>query len=743
MPLTMLGGLLASSSKRSKVLIAAGVVAAAAYRAYSTSSSSSSSSSSKSKSPQKHKSSDAAAGVGKDGKLVKKRVAVDRIFFRRLAKIMRILIPSYTCVEFRYFMSLTVLLLLRSGLSVYITSILGRNAQALVRRDWPLLKSGISTFAVVTVPASAINSLLKYFTAMLSLSFRRRLSEHVHAQYLEGVNFYKACNLGGENRIDNADQRVTADIEMFSREISELYTTLFKPVLDLALFTYKLGQILGWQGPSMMYAYFVFSAIVKKKLMPRFGRLVAKQSNLEGDYRSCHNRLITHSEEIAFYDGCHKEKTIITGALDAVCEHNRNMYSLQGLVNTFDGLLVKYYASICGYCVLASPLIFGLEKQSDKTVAELTNDYIRNSRYLGALSTAVGELVLVGNKLTSISGYTSRVSELLELVGHLNTTGNRPFKLSAENAPDGAVTGGGRCKSGARGDGDDADRGEGQSSEDEKEVVTVMSPDQLAALSAWCVTWHERCDAQREARITARHSSTGTAKVVGGGEIVLGDYIHFDKCDIVSPDGTLLVKELCLEVRPGVNVMVTGPNGAGKSSLFRIIGELWPLSSGRLLKPRKEDVLFVPQKPYLVMGTLRDQIIYPHSHADMKSLGVSDDDLKHLLAIVDPAQLIVGSWNWDDKRDWFRALSGGQKQRVAMARLFYHKPKFAILDECTSAVSDDVENKIYETCRMFGITIFTVSHRKSLARHHDHVLAFDGRGSYTFKQLLASENYAY
>jgi ABC-type uncharacterized transport system fused permease/ATPase subunit len=83
----------------------------------------------------------------------------------------------------------------------------------------------------------------------------------LHFQYLDGTNFYKACNLGGDARIDNADQRVTADIKDFSDEIASLYASLLKPLLDVVLFTWKLGSLLGWQGPVAMHSYFVLSGI--------------------------------------------------------------------------------------------------------------------------------------------------------------------------------------------------------------------------------------------------------------------------------------------------------------------------------------------------------------------------------------------------------------------------------------------------------------------------------------------------
>lgn len=80
-------------------------------------------------------------------------------------------------------------------------------------------------------------------------------------------------------------------------------------------------------------------------------------------------------------------------------------------------------------------------------------------------------------------------------------------------------------------------------------------------------------------------------------------------------------------------------------------------------------------------------------------------------------------------------IPSGEKQRIAMARLFYHNPQFAILDECTSAVSVDVEGKMYEYCKKSGITLFTVSHRKSLWKYHEYYLQFDGRGAYEFSRI--------
>ncbi len=158
---------------------------------------------------------------------------------------------------------------------------------------------------------------------------------------------------------------------------------------------------------------------------------------------------------------------------------------------------------------------------------------------------------------------------------------------------------------------------------------------------------------------------------------------------------------------------------------------MWPLKGGVVRKPHYSEIFYIPQRPYLPTGTLRDQIIYPHTFEDFVKSGKTDDDLIKLLTSVDIDGVRRREKNGLDAiKDWKDLLSGGEKQRMAMARLFYHCPKYAILDECTSAVSIDVEGKMYTHAKNLGITLITVSHRKTLWKFHDYILRFSGDVKY-------------
>lgn len=207
---------------------------------------------------------------------------------------------------------------------------------------------------------------------------------------------------------------------------------------------------------------------------------------------------------------------------------------------------------------------------------------------------------------------------------------------------------------------------------------------------------------------------------------------------IVSPNGDVLVKALSFSLKPGDHLLVVGPNGCGKSSLFRILGGLWPAYGGTVYKPPFTDIFYIPQRPYLSRGSLRQQIIYPDGLRTMRAKGVTDADLLAVLRILSLEHLAeLYPEGWDAEAEWRDVLSGGLQQRVAMARLFYHRPRYAILDECTSSVTLDTEKVMYDQAKALGVTLMTVSHRRSLWKYHSRILQFDGQGNYVFTRLDA------
>jgi ATP-binding cassette subfamily D (ALD) long-chain fatty acid import protein len=142
--------------------------------------------------------------------------------------------------------------------------------------------------------------------------------------------------------------------------------------------------------------------------------------------------------------------------------------------------------------------------------------------------------------------------------------------------------------------------------------------------------------------------------------------------------------------------------------------------------------MFLPQRPYLSIGTLRDQVIYPDGELEMRERGRRDIELKRVLEEARLGHLPDREGGWDTRKEWKDVLSGGEKQRMAIARLLYHEPRYAVIDEGTSAISSDVEGLLYERCKEKGITLITISTRASLKRYHTYNLTLglgeDGTG---------------
>ncbi|KAL6098200.1 abcd3 [Pungitius sinensis] len=602
----------------------------------------------------------------KDGR--KDRAAVDKVFFSRIFEILRILVPQLICKETGYLILIAAMLVTRTYCDVWMIQNGTMIESAIIGRSTKDFKAFLFSFVKVMPLIALVNNFLKLGLYELKLRFRERLTKNLYDQYLQGFTYYKMGNL--DNRIANADQLLTQDVEKFCNSVVDLYSNLSKPLLDIVLYIFKLTSAIGAQGPAVMMTYLIVSGLFLTRLRRPIGRMTVTEQRYEGEYRFVNSRLITNSEEIAFYNGNLREKQTIYSTFKKLVDHLHHFIFFRCSMGFVDSMIAKYVATVVGYLVVSRPFLTPSHpRHLHSTHSELLEDYYQSGRMLLRLSQALGRIVLAGREMTRLSGFTSRITELMKVLKELNAG---------------------------------------------KYERTMVS--------------------QQE-----KESDSSAEKLVlvpGSGHIINKDHlIKFDHAPLATPNGDVLIRDLTFEVRSGTNVLVCGPNGCGKSSLFRVLGELWPLFGGRLTKPERGKLFYVPQRPYMTLGSLRDQVIYPDTHEDQQQKGISDHILKEYLDNVQLGHILDREGSWDSVQDWMDVLSGGEKQRMAMARLFYHKPQFAILDECTSAVSVDVEDFIYSHCRTVGITLFTVSHRKSLWKHHEYYLHMDGRGNYEFKPI--------
>lgn len=246
-----------------------------------------------------------------------RKVGVDAQFLAQLKKIIPICVPGIASKEAALLFSLAGILIARTWLDIWFSSFNGVVVRSIVSRDWPLfMKNAVILFGLMMWPMSVVNNSLKLNINMLALAFRSRLTHYAHDQYLRAITFYKVANL--DNRIQNADQLLTQDIDKFSETMTHLYSDIAKPIVDIGLFAYKLGQSIGAEAPLLMLAYFAASGVFLRAISPQFGKYTAIEQNLEGELRYNHSRIIAHSEEIAFYRGGEREKQIANATFQRV-----------------------------------------------------------------------------------------------------------------------------------------------------------------------------------------------------------------------------------------------------------------------------------------------------------------------------------------------------------------------------------------------------------------------------------------
>ena len=237
--------------------------------------------------------------------------------------------------------------------------------------------------------------------------------------------------------------------------------------------------------------------------------------------------------------------------------------------------------------------------------------------------------------------------------------------------------------------------------------------DRYGALATWKATVDRILTFQDVLERHAIQSQSDQGLEVGRNGAVMGAAgVHASHVSVALPNGRVVLPDTSFEIRQGDKVLFTGPTGSGKSTLFRAIAGIWPYGEGKIEVPADAKLLFLPQKPYLPVGTLREAVSYPDGAG-----AFSDEKLRDVLHAV---QLDTFADRLDEVQNWSLLMSGGEQQRLAIARAVLSEPDWLFLDEATAAVDEDSERILYELLqqRLPNSTIISIAHRTQVAEFH-------------------------
>ncbi|XP_037493879.1 ABC transporter D family member 1-like [Jatropha curcas] len=594
----------------------------------------------------------------------------------RIASMFRILVPTVLDKQGAQLLAVSFLVVSRTWVSDRIASLNGTTVKYVLEQDKTSFIRLIGVSVLQSAASSFIAPSLRHLTARLALGWRIRLTQHLLKTYLRNNAFYKVFHMSSNN-ID-ADQRITHDLEKLTTDLSGLVTGMVKPSVDILWFTWRMKLLTGQRGVAILYAYMLLGLGFLRTVTPDFGDLASRQQQLEGTFRFMHERLRTHAESVAFFGGGAREKAMIESRFRELLNHSLLLLKKKWLYGILDDFITKQLPHNVTWGL---SLLYAMEHKGDRASISTQGELAHALRFLASVVSqsflAFGDILELHKKFLELSGSINRIFELEELLDAAQSGDWLTDKLSSSTESD----------------------------------------------------------------------------------INVKDVISFVEVDIITPSQKLLARQLTCDIEQGKSLLVTGPNGSGKSSVFRVLRGLWPIVSGRLAKPPQhisEDteygcgIFYVPQRPYTCLGTLRDQIIYPLSCDEAASMTLKlcgedntsvdtteilDTRLKTILENVRLNYLLEREeGGWDANLNWEDTLSLGEQQRLGMARLFFHKPKFGILDECTNATSVDVEEQLYRLANDMSITVVTSSQRPALIPFHSLELRFiDGEGNWELR----------
>uniref|UniRef100_A0A6Q2YD97 ATP-binding cassette, sub-family D (ALD), member 4 n=1 Tax=Esox lucius TaxID=8010 RepID=A0A6Q2YD97_ESOLU len=563
---------------------------------------------------------------------------LDWRFVQRFCSIQRVLFPSWSSQNVLMLGTLVGVTLTEQLIIYQVGVIPSQFYQVLSDKDYSAFRNLAGLAFLLILLNSTLKSLDQYICSLMSVSWRKSLTECLHKDYFQGRVYYTLNVL--QEDVDNPDQRISQDTERLCKQMSTMASRLIVSPFTLLYYTYQCFYSTGWIGPVSIFGYFVVGTITNKALMGPIVSTLFEQEKLEGDFRFKHMQIRSNAESAAFYRAGKVELMRTDRRLQTLlrCQYrlmNKELWLYIG-VNTFD-----YLGGILSYIVISIPIFTGV--YDDLTPGELSALISKNAFVCIYLINCFTQLIDLSTTLSDVAGYTHRIGELREMMDDILRT---------------------QC------DYDPADH----------HVVCV--------------------------RMGVLKSSA----------------FILDRVSFRSPfSEQLLVKDLSLKISQGSHLLVVGNTGTGKTSLLRVLNRLWEVDSGFVqmtscFGPR--GIIFLPQKPYLTDGTLREQVIYPLKEIYPASGSVDDERIIQYLELAGVSSLLKRTGGLDEPVDWnwYDVLSPGEMQRLCFARLFYLQPKYAVLDEATSALTEEAEGQMYRACKQLGMTLVSLGHRRSLEK---------------------------
>ncbi len=548
---------------------------------------------------------------------------------------------------------IVVLLLGYTGLSVVLNNQRGELISALSSKDEARFWQTVVIFIGVLVVYAPLLAGYTYLRDRLGLEWRRWLTDRFVSRYFSDRAFYRINQSHVD--IDNPDQRMAEDVRSFTQESLTLVLVIASSILEIAAFSGIL-----WGISRELVLFLVGYAIVGTILtVGVFGkplvRLNFEQLKREADFRFGLVRIRENAEAIAFYQGESQESTQVKHRFMQAFDNYKRLLQwqlgLNGLTNAYEFIPFVLPA------LVVAPAVFSGDLEVGK-VSEAQGAFIR---VFFSLNVIVDRF----QALTAFGAGIDRLYDFADSLGHIEHKKDAADLLSTAS--------------------DDAES---------TSVATEVSP-----------------KVDSEAVTTAELETTPLPPVILQ---EVAPQLSLHHLTLQTPNyQRLLIEDLTLELTADSSLLVAGPSGCGKSSLLRAIAGLWNAGKGLIQRPAMQHMLFLPQKPYMILGTLRQQLLYPYPDAE-----ITDEQLHAVLTKVNLPDLAERFEGFDAEAEWSDVLSLGEQQRLSFARVLLHQPTYVMLDEATSALDSHNEAQLYSALEATETTYVSVGHHESLEAHH-------------------------